>query len=218
MEKTRVVIADDHQIVVEGLAAMINNHDDFTVCGTANDMRQCVTQLRECTPDILLTDLNMPGKNGVPMLNELREQFPFLKIIVLTMYYDVRLMKELEGCEINGFMMKNSTSQDLIDALSAVKAGNLYKHPKLESLDANYDFAISMNDEIKDAFSRQYSLGNRELEVLMLVALGKSSPEIAESLHISVETVSTHRKNLKYKIGLKNSAEIAAFAVRNQLI
>lgn len=142
MEKTRVVIADDHQIVVEVLAAMINNHDDFDVCGTANDMRQCITQLRESSPEILLTDLNMPGMNGVPMLNELRAQFPFLKIIVLTMYYDVRLMKELETCDINGFMMKNSSKEDLINALESVRNGNLYKHPKLESLDANYDFAI----------------------------------------------------------------------------
>jgi len=85
-------------------------------------------------------------------------------------------------------------------------------------MNGNHDFVISMDDEIKDAFHRQYSLGKREFEVLLLVAMGKSSSEIAGQLGISVDTVNTHRKNIKYKVGLKNTAEIAAFAVRNQLI
>ncbi len=218
MDKTRIVVVDDHQIVVEGLVAMLNSSDQIEVCATANNMREAVSRLSECTPQVLLTDLNMPGKNGVEMIKDIRAQFPFLKILVLTMYYDVRLMKELEQCEIDGFLLKNTTREDLLNAIQSVVQGGHYKHASLESLSSNYDFAVSMDDEIKDSFLRQYALGKRELEILMLVALGKSSQEIADSLHISIETVSTHRKNIKYKIGLKNSAEIAAFAVRNQLI
>ena len=116
MEKTKIVVVDDHQIVVEGLVAMLQSTGRVDVCGTANNMRKAVSRLRETTPDVLLTDLNMPGKNGVELIKELREQFPFLKILVLTMYYDVRLMKELEQIDIDGFLLKNSTREDLIEA------------------------------------------------------------------------------------------------------
>ena len=92
------------------------NLRDVLMCGTANNKREAVSRLRETTPDVLLTDLNMPGKNGVELIKELREQFPFLKILVLTMYYDVRLMKELEQIDIDGFLLKNSTREDLIEA------------------------------------------------------------------------------------------------------
>lgn len=218
MEKIKLVIVDDHQIVVEGLAAMLDHEERFEVCGTANNMREAVSKIRECTPDVLITDLNMPGKNGVEMVKDLIAQFPFTKIIVLTMYYDTRLMKELESCDIHGFLLKNSTKEDLKEAVETVMDQRVYKHPRLSGLTTDYDFQVSMDDEIKDTFLRQYALSKRELEILMLVALGKSSQEISESCHISIETVSTHRKNLKHKIGLKNSAEIAAFAVRNQLI
>ncbi|NNE54576.1 MAG: response regulator transcription factor [Flavobacteriales bacterium] len=218
MEKIKIAIADDHQIVVEGLAAMLDRNDEIEISGTANEMRETISVLTDHRSDVLLTDLNMPGKNGIPMLNELRGQFPFLKILVLTMYYDTKLMKELEQCDIDGYLLKNSTKEDLLEAIRTVMTGGKYKHKSLEALSTNYDFAVSMGDDIKDSFLRQYSLGKRELEILLLVALGKSSQEIADNLHISIETVGTHRKNIKYKIGLKNSAEIAAFAVRNQLI
>lgn len=197
---------------------MLEKDARFTVVGTAGQMRETVSCLTNQKADVLLTDLNMPGKNGIPMVRELRAQFPFVKIVVLTMYYDARLVKELEACDIDGFLLKNSEGQDLHEAILTVQKGAKYRHKALDQLLSSYDFAISMDDDIKDAFHRQYSLGKRELEVLILVAMGKNSQEIAKSLEISKETVNTHRKNLKYKVGLKNTAEIAAFAVRNQLI
>lgn len=212
------MIVDDHQIVAEGLSSMIEKLDHISVSGTANNYRECLSELERERPDILITDLNMPGKNGVPMIRELKERFITLKIIVLTMYFDTRLMKELEQCDIDGFLLKNSDKSDLIQAIETVSKGKKYKQERLNQFKSKHDFAISMGDEIKDSFARQYSLGNREIEVLMLVALGKNSQEIADALFISKETVSTHRKNLKRKIGLENTAQIAVFAVRNQLI
>lgn len=218
MDTIRLILADDHTMFVDGLEAMLGKDDRFEVVGTASNMRETVSRMRGAQCDVLLTDLNMPGKNGVHMIAELREQFPFTKIVVLTMYYDSRLMKELEECQIHGFLLKNSTKEELIEAVETVYEGRSYRQKSLSSMNGNHDFVISMDDEIKDAFHRQYSLGKREFEVLLLVAMGKSSSEIAGQLGISVDTVNTHRKNIKYKVGLKNTAEIAAFAVRNQLI
>ena len=218
MDTIRLILADDHTMFVDGLEAMLGKDDRFEVVGTASNMRETVSRMRDAQCDVLLTDLNMPGKNGVQMIAELREQFPFTKIVVLTMYYDSRLMKELEECQIHGFLLKNSTKEELIEAVETVYEGRSYRQKSLSSMNGNQDFVISMDDEIKDAFHRQYSLGKREFEVLLLVAMGKSSSEIAGQLGISVDTVNTHRKNIKYKVGLKNTAEIAAFAVRNQLI
>lgn len=218
MDTIRLILADDHTMFVDGLEAMLGKDDRFEVVGTASNMRETVSRMRDAQCDVLLTDLNMPGKNGVQMIAELREQFPFTKIVVLTMYYDSRLMKELEECHIHGFLLKNSTREELEEAIETVYEGRSYRQKSLSSMNGNHDFVISMDDEIKDAFHRQYSLGKREFEVLLLVAMGKSSSEIAGQLGISVDTVNTHRKNIKYKVGLKNTAEIAAFAVRNQLI
>lgn len=218
MDTIRLILADDHTMFVDGLEAMLGKDDRFEVVGTASNMRETVSRMRDAQCDVLLTDLNMPGKNGVQMIAELREQFPFTKIVVLTMYYDSRLMKELEECQIHGFLLKNSTREELVEAIETVYEGRSYRQKSLSSMNGNHDFVISMDDEIKDAFHRQYSLGKREFEVLLLVAMGKSSSEIAGQLGISVDTVNTHRKNIKYKVGLKNTAEIAAFAVRNQLI
>ncbi len=218
MKSISVVVVDDHKIVCEGLVSMLKADSSIEVKGMAHNMRESVSLLMSSSPDVLITDLNMPGKNGVPMISELREQFPSLAIIVLTMYYDSRLMKELEACNIQGFLLKNSVSEELLEAIHVAHKGGVYKQEKLHTFSGSHDFAISMDDEIKDSFARQYALGHRELEVLLLVALGKNSNEIAEALFISKETVSTHRKNIKKKIGLSNTAEIAVFAVRNQLI
>lgn len=218
METIDVVIADDHKIFVEGLEAMLGQEENIRVLDTSGQMRETMTALQSHRTDVLLTDLNMPGKNGVEMIREIRERFPFVKVVVLTMYYDARLVKELEACEIHGFLLKNTQKDELIDAIQTVFNGGNFRQDKVERLLGDYDFAISMHDEIKDNFYRQYSLGKRELEVLILVALGKKSVEIAENMGISKDTVDTHRKNIKHKVGLNNTAEIAAFAVRNQLI
>ncbi len=215
----KIVIIDDHQIVVEGLKAVLKDSNKIEVVGTGNNMREGISQIKKLQPDILLTDLNMPGKNGVEMLKEFEIQFPRLKIIVLTMYFDNRLLKELNNkCNIKGCLPKNCASDELKKAINNVYKGENLRQVKLLNFNKKYDFAINLNDEIKDTFVRKYSLGTRELEVFTLVAMGKNSQEIANSLHLSTETISTHRRNIKRKTGLENTAQIAAFAVRNQLI
>ena len=218
MDPIRLILADDHLMFVEGLEAMLAGDPQFEVKATAANMRELVSCMTSTKCDVLLTDLNMPGKNGVQMIQELRQQFPFVKVVVLTMYYDHRLMKELEALGIHGFLLKNSTREELMTALVNVAEGGNYRQSSLNKMLTDADFVISMDDEIIDSFHRQYSLGKREFEVLLLVAMGKSSVEIAKQLGISVDTVNTHRKNIKFKMDLKNTAEIAAFAVRNQLI
>ncbi|MCB0762091.1 MAG: response regulator transcription factor [Flavobacteriales bacterium] len=218
MENIRMVIADDHQLVLQGLVAILEKEEDFEIVGTAHNMRESVTQLQKGGIDVLLTDLNMPGKNGLEMLQELQQGFPFTKIVVITMYYDRNLVAQLDEMQIDGYLLKHASGEELVEAIRSVHFGEKYRQDSLRDMSGDYDFAFSIDNEIKDSFVKQYALGKREMEVLLLVALGKSSQEIADALHISSETVGTHRRNIKYKVGLKNTAEIAAFAVRNQLI
>lgn len=148
MQPIQLTLADDHLMFVEGLEAMLAGDARFEVVGTASNMRELVSRMSAATCDVLLTDLNMPGKNGVQMIKELREQFPFVKIVVLTMYYDHRLMKELEALEIHVFLLKNSTRDELIEALVCVYEGGNYRQSSLTKMLTDADFVISMDDEI----------------------------------------------------------------------
>lgn len=214
----RLVIADDHQIVVEGLKSMIEPTDDMAVVALCNSYRETKSALQDHTPDLLVTDLNMPGLNGVDMIEAIRKDFPKLKILVLTMYYDIRLMKGLRSLEVSGYLLKSTAQSELIKAIRTVGDGGKIEDPTINRLAEGYDFALGQEDDIKDNFLRKYALGKRELEILTLIGLGKSSQDIADALNISIETVHTHRKNIKFKVGLKNTAEITAFAIRNGLI
>ena len=215
----RVVLADDHQIVVQGLQNMLQGQGGIEITGVASNSRESLSLLHEKRPDILLTDLNMPGINGLDMLTEIRRDFPDLRIVVLSMYRDARIRKGLKKLNIAAYLLKNTSQQDLITVLQKVAQDQPVAMPQINHLEEHgYDVDLGMDSQLKDNFIERFSLGKRELEILKLIAQGKSSQAIADGLFISIETVHSHRKNIKVKTGLKNSAEVAAFAVRNGLV
>lgn len=215
----KVAIADDHQIVVEGLQVMLSGAEGIDIVGVSANGRESLQVLHEKQVDVLVTDLNMPGLNGVEMIAEIRQNWPDLKIIVLTMYHDARLLKRLKKQKIEAYLLKNTSKQDLAATVQAVADGKTFLPPELEfTQSGDFEYSNSSADNIQDTFVAKYALGKRELEIFTHIARGTSSQEIADQLFISIETVHSHRKNIKFKTGLKNTAEITAFSVRNGLI
>lgn len=215
----RVAIADDHQIVVEGLQVMLQGAKGIDIVGVSSNSRESMQVLREKNVDVLVTDLNMPGLNGVEMIAEIRKNWPDLKIVVLTMYHDARLLKRLKTHNIEAYLLKNTSKQDLASTVLKVAEGQTFLPPDLgHTQSGDFEYSNSDSENIQDSFVSKYALGKRELEIFALIAQGLSSQEIAEQLFISIETVHSHRKNIKFKTNLKNTAEITAFAVRNGLI
>lgn len=214
----RLVICDDHQIVVEGLESMLEKENWIKIIGTANNFRELKSKLKGDNADILLTDLNMPGKNGLEMIQELKVGYPRLKIVALTMYYEKKLVDGLKEAGIDGFLMKNLSKDELLKSLEVVSKGGNYEPEAIKGLNSDYDFSFTANDEIRDAFISRFSLGPREIQVFLLVALGKTSKEISDILQIGLETVNSHRKSVLHKTDTRNSSEVTLFAVRHHLI
>lgn len=216
--QVRIVVADDHQIVLHGLESMMRDAADLCIVALCNNYREIESALREHPTDLLLTDLNMPGLNGVDMISAIRKDFPELKIMALTMYFDTRLIKALRTLNVAGYLLKSTAHNELIRAIRTVADGGLLEDPTLNKLVDTAKFQLDEHSEVRDDFIKKYALGKREIEILVEIASGKSSQEIADALHISIETVHSHRKNIKYKAGLKNTAEITAFAIHNGLV
>jgi len=219
LERIRIVLADDHHIVLQGLEQMLTSAGQIEVVGTAHDAREAHSLLLTHEPDLLLTDLNMPGLNGLEMIAQFRRDFPKLKIVVLSMYRDGRIRKGLKQEGVAAYLLKNTTQRDLIQVISRVAKDQPVAMPEVDHLaQEEFDVDLGVNGNVRDRFVAKFALGKREMEIFQLIALGKSSADIASELSISIETVHSHRKNIKYKTGMKNSAEMAAFAVRNGLI
>lgn len=218
METINVVICDDHQIVVEGIESIMEKESDILVCGIANNFRGMKSLINQHKTDVIVTDLNMPGKNGLEMIRELKEGYPHIRLIALTMYYDRKMVSQLYELGLDAFLMKDLRRDELVHAIRTVAKGDKYKPYVPGSDKADYDFAFKINEKIRDTFISQFKFGKREMEVFILVAQGRSTKEIASILGIAFETVKSHRKSIIAKTGFKNSLEVALFAVRNQII
>jgi len=207
----RVLIADDHAIVREGIKRTLADLEDIQVVGEAADGRGLMSLIDRCPADVVLLDLAMPGVPGLELLEDLRRRKPTLPVVVLSMYpaeqYAVRAIR----AGASGYINKASPPSELAIALRAVAAGRRYINPEVaESLALHVDVtAQRLPHEI---------LSNREYEVLCLIAQGKSVSDIAESLALSVKTVSTYRTRILEKLGLRHNAEITRYALKHGLV
>ncbi len=160
-------------------------------------------------PDLLLLDINLPGKNGLEIAKELKQNFPGLKIIFLTMYNEQKFIQEAMQLNVNGYLLKDSTSTEFIDGIKTVlrNPSSFFKDPKLPKVDYNLHH--------EDYFVKRFLLSSREIQIIRLIREGKRSSEIAEELFLSHETVKSHRKNIHYKLGIRKAAELIQFASKH---
>ncbi|MCI8772568.1 MAG: response regulator transcription factor [Lachnospiraceae bacterium] len=208
----KVMIADDHNLMREGIKQLLELDGNIKVIAEAGDGVECLEKLKEYNPDILLLDINMPEKNGIEVLKTLKEDKLDVKVLMLTLHNEVEYLVKSVDNGVDGYIMKDSESAELKKAIFMVLSGKTYIQP---SLIPELNFHLANRDVEKDKID---FLTKRELEVLIQVANGMSNKEIALNLDISERTVKNHISNIFKKIDVSDRTQAAVFAIKNNII
>ena len=213
MDAIKLVIADDHSMIREGLKQLLELEGQFKVIAEASDGVECLEILSKEAPDVLLLDINMPNKNGLDVLKELNQSGNRkVKVLVLTVHNEVEYLIKAVELGVDGYVLKDSESSELKKAIMTILNGETYIQPDLiPMLNAKM---ISMEND----YDKIDSLTKRELDVLKNLAIGMYNKEIATKLEISERTVKNHVSNIFKKIGVSDRTQAAVFAIRNNLI
>lgn len=207
-----VMITDDHSMIREGLKNLLELDGDIKVIAEAENGVECLEQLNQYSPDILLLDINMPKMNGLEVLQNIKERHLKVKVLVLTVHNEVEYLMKAIDIGVEGYILKDSESDELKKAINAVYSGETYIQPNLiPRLNAKMIEKNKYVDKIE-------CLTNRELEVLKLLSVGMFNKEIAEDLSISERTVKNHVSNIFKKLEVTDRTQAAVFAIRNNLI
>lgn len=216
MKKTKILLADDHPIVAESLAILINMMDDFEVIGTVNNGWEVLSFVETNEVDLVLSDLHMPVMNGIETTIRLREKFPHIKIMLLTMSEETVIIKEALVAGIDGYMMKNIERKELQTALRQVANGQKYYSQAVVMRLAEIPNPATASG--KDEISEHMPLTPREIEIMQLIIQELTSAEIAEKIFISPTTVETHRRNLMKKLGVSSALGLMKYALKHGLV
>jgi DNA-binding NarL/FixJ family response regulator len=211
----KVFITDDHELYLEGLVLLLNKQPGIQVVGSALTGKELLEKLPETEVDILLLDVHLPDTGEEELLKKIRSLHPDLKILYLTIMRGTRYIHKLIRHDIHGYILKNTSIEELVKALNSVSEGKKYFSKEINIIDTEQDFrnTVTIEDKKVDEI-----LSKREIEVLTLICKEYSNSEIAEKLFLSVSTVETHRKNLIAKLGVNNTVGLVKFALRNNLI
>jgi DNA-binding NarL/FixJ family response regulator len=213
--RLRIVLADDHTILREGLRALLSTDPDFEIIGEAVDGREAVRCVEKLGPDLLLMDLSMPRMSGMDAISEIKKRYPETKIIALTVHKTEEYLLTTLQAGVDGYVLKDATHDELVMAIHNVMAGKSYLSPGIsEKVIEGY----LEGKESSLAASSWQKLSQREREVLKLIAEGYKNKEIAEDLCISLKTVEKHRANLMKKLDLHNAAVLTVYAVERGLV
>ncbi len=208
----RLIIADDHPIFIDGMKGLLNSVAGIEVIAEALNGNELVEKVRTFKPDVVLTDIQMPVKDGIEATKEIHKQFPDIKVVALTMLNESLYIKKMLEAGASGYVLKTIDKEELIVVIKKVAAGE--KH-----------FSVEVTSQLLNNFSGKASspqtladtLTKREKEILAHIAHGLTDKEIAEKVYLSPLTIITHRKNMLSKLGLKNKAELTRFAMENNL-
>lgn len=212
MEKIRVMIADDHSLIREGLKQLLEFDGSIEVVGEVSNGVECLERMNEYNPEVLLLDINMPEKNGIEVLKQMKADDSKIKVLILTVHNEMDYLMKAIDIGVDGYILKDSESTELKKAIKAVRDGENYIQP---SLIPALNSQLLNRDTDKDKIS---SLTNRELEVLVQVANGMFNKEIATYLNISERTVKNHISNIFKKIDVSDRTQAAVFAIKNNII
>lgn len=218
MAKIKVFLTDDHQMFLDGLYSLLSQIENIEILGTANNGKQLLDKLQSSPRcDVAIVDIHMPVLDGIETVKQVKQHFPYIKILALTMDNDLDAIREMLQAGASGYILKNTGKAELEIAIDKLASGEFYLSQSVGQQLAQ-DFFISKAKH-EEASERPNSiLTERELEILRMIALEHTNFEIAEKLYISPKTVETHRKNLMKKIGVKNSLGIYKYATKHHLI
>ncbi len=200
-----VYIADDHQMVCEGLSEMINQSGKAHVSRTFNTLETCRQTLQERRPDVLLLDLSMPDGDGVAFCQQIVSDYPNVHVVAVTSHDEYSMIQRMMECGAHGYVLKSSPVEGLIEAIVSVWQKQQYVSPQVEAI-------------LNEGKSRNVVLTDVETHILRLICDGLTNPEIATQLHLSIETINWYRKRLLAKFGMKNTVSLVRLAVEQKLV
>jgi DNA-binding NarL/FixJ family response regulator len=215
MGQLRILLADDHTVVRQGLRKVLEERADWVVVAEAGNGREAVQKAEETKPDVAILDVAMPLLNGIEATRQIVKRSPATRVLVLTMHSDEAYVNQILKAGATGYLLKDSADVDLIQAVSAVSQGKSFFSPGVARLMLD-DYVRQLAD--KGITDRYESLSEREREIFQLIAEGKANKEIAAILSISPSTVETHRARIMEKLDLHSAAEIVLYAVRRGVI
>jgi two-component system response regulator NreC len=206
-----IFLADDHTIIRQGLAKLLEGEPGFRVVGEAENGREAVKKVQELKPDVVIMDIAMPLLNGIEATRQIKKIYPKTKVIILSMYSHGRYISELLSLGASGYLIKDCSGTDIIKAINAALNGDTYLSPPISRLVIEDYVSLKKRYSREDLYS---SLSNREREVFQMIAEGYSTREISEMLCISPSTVKTHRSNIMEKLRIENISQLVQFAIR----
>ena len=210
--KTRIILADDHMMIRQGLRSLIGRQDGMEVIAEASDGRQAVELAHQLKPDVIVMDISMPNLNGIEATRRILGESPATRIIALSMHADSEFVTRMIEAGARGYMLKDCAFEELIAAIHTVLSGRSFMSPGIAAAAGGQARAPAA--PTRTALS---SLTPREREVLQLIAEGKSTKRVAADLAVSVKTVETHRHNIMEKLGIHTVAELTKYAIREGL-
>jgi len=207
----KVLVVDDHPLIREGIRQILAKINDIILEDEASNTSECKRKLRDKTYDVILLDLSLPGESGLELLKELNKKYKDIKIIILSIHTEIDIIKRCFKLGVSGYITKEAAPEELIKAIRNVYLGGKYINWKIaETLSSYFKYE---NGELPHE-----KLSEREYEVSLLLASGKTNKEIAVDLSLSEKTISTYRQRILEKLNLKNNAEIIYYAIKNKLI
>lgn len=206
---TRVLIVDDHPLLRQGIAKLINAEQDMTVCGEADDAHRALTAISETTPDLAIVDISLKGTSGIELLKNIKVHHPKLPVLILSMHDESVYAQRALHAGASGYIMKHEASDNVLLAIRRILQGEVYLSEKLK--------AEMLNRMVRGGSittSPIEALSDRELEVFGLIGQGHGTRAISEKLHLSVKTIESHRAHIKEKLNLKNATELVRHAIQ----
>jgi DNA-binding NarL/FixJ family response regulator len=209
-KRHRIFLVDDHPMMREGMGRLIDGEPGLMYCGGAGNAEQAMSEIARCQPDLVITDVTMPGRGGIELIKEVKAQYPNLPVLVFSMHDEMFYAERALRAGARGYLMKEAGSGKMLEAIHRVLAGEICVSPKISA-------------KILDLFSNQRPRGSdspiqrltdREFEVYQLIGNGLTTKEIADQLHLSHKTVAVHRGNIKEKLGIASATELVRHAVR----
>ena len=210
-----IILADDHQLLREALRLLLDTQPDFSVVAESGDGLEALRLVEQHQPDVLIVDMMMPGLSGLEVARRVKQRVPATRVIVLSMYDTESYVVESLHAGVAGYVLKKSSSQELVFAIRQALAGNLFLSPSLNERAIEAYMQRAQDSRADDPLT---VLTSREREVFQLAAEGQSNPQIAERLTLSVRTVEMHRRNFMKKLGLTSQTELVKYAVRRGVV
>lgn len=210
----RIVVADDHPVVLDGIRLMLDNIGGYELVGVATSLKEIISVCTDTQPDVLILDLNIDGNNSLEIVPDLFQRRPDLKVIIFSAYQSAGLLKKALETGIHGYLLKDASQLEWAEALQCIEKGELYlsKYMKI-SVSPSFEERVSVVD-----FSQRSALSDQEKKIIRLTAQGMTEQELADVLFISKHTVHTHKKNIFKRLHLHTNADLVKFAYENNMI